>query len=165
MHLQPDYSGIMDLVGHYAEKMALASSAVSQNLWATKISTVFFAGTDAEQQSIKKAYDRMSDGDPMVVVSKNLLTKDGDLKYEIFNRDVKQSYVIDLLLSDLRKIEAEFDTRIASRFTYACTHVHRHRWRRIRSFSLYRRTCPCPSFNLRMALMVASFMMKAAFRR
>lgn len=112
MHLQPDYSGIMDLVGHYAEKMALASSAVSQNLWATKISTVFFAGSDAEQQSIKKAYDRMSDGDPMVVVSKNLLTKDGDLKYEIFNRDVKQSYVIDQLLSDLRKIEAEYDTRI-----------------------------------------------------
>lgn len=112
MQLQPDYCGVLDLCGHYAEKMSLASSAINQNLWHTKISTVFFAGSDAEQQSIKKAYDRMTDGDPMVVVNKNLRDADGNLKYEVFNRDVKQSYVIDQLISDLRKIEAEFDTRI-----------------------------------------------------
>lgn len=112
MQLQPDYCGVLDLCGHYAEKMALASSAINQNLWHTKISTVFFAGSDAEQQSIKKAYDRMTDGEPMVVVNKNLRDADGNLKYEVFNRDVKQSYVIDQLISDLRKIEAEYDTRI-----------------------------------------------------
>lgn len=112
MQLQPDYMGVLDLCAHYANKMALASSAIDQNLWHTKISTVFFAGSDAEQQSIKKAYDRMSDGDPMVVVHKNLRDADGNLKYEVFNRDVKSSYVIDQLIADLRKIEAEFDTRI-----------------------------------------------------
>ena len=112
MQLQPDYMGVLDLCGHYAEKMALASSAINQNLWNTKISVVFFAGNDAEQQSIKKAYDRMSDGDPMVVVNKNLRDENGNLKYEVFNRDVKSSYVISDLISDLRKIEAEFDTRI-----------------------------------------------------
>lgn len=112
MQLQPDYCGVMDLCAHYAQKMALASAAIDQNLWHTKISTVFFAGSDAEQQSIKKAYDRMTDGDPMVVVHKNLRDADGNLKYEVFNRDVKSSYVIDQLISDLRKIEAEFDTRI-----------------------------------------------------
>lgn len=110
--LQPDYMGVLDLCAHYAEKMALASSAINQNLWSTRIATVFFAGSDAEQQSIKKAYDRMTDGDPMVVVHKNLRDADGNLKYETFNRDVKNSYVISDLISDLRKIEAEFDTRI-----------------------------------------------------
>lgn len=112
MQLQPDYMGIMDLVNHYAEKMALASSVINQNLWSAKIATVFFAGSDAEQQSIKKAYDRMSDGDPMVVVHKSLRDADGNLKYEVFNRDVKQSYIISDLISDLRKIESEYDTRI-----------------------------------------------------
>lgn len=112
LQLQPDYMGVLDLCGHYAEKMALASSAINQNLWHTKIATVFFAKSDAEQQTIKKAYDRMSDGSPMVVVNKNLWNSDGDLKYEVFNRDVKSSYVISDLISDLRKIEAEFDTRI-----------------------------------------------------
>ncbi len=112
MQLQPDYMGVLDLCAHYAEKMALASAAINQNLWHTKISIVFFAGSDAEQQSIKKAYDRMTDGDPMVVVHKNLRDADGNLKYEVFNRDVKSSYVISDLIADLRKIEAEFDTRI-----------------------------------------------------
>ena len=112
MQLQPDYMGILDLCGHYAEKMALASSAINQNLWSTRIATVFFAETDAEQQSVKKAYDRMTSGDPMVVVRKNLRDENGNLKYEIFNRDVKNSYVISDLIADLRKIEAEFDTRV-----------------------------------------------------
>lgn len=112
MQLQPDYMGILDLTAHYAEKMALASSAINQNLWHTKIATIFFAKSDAEQQTIKKAYDRMSDGTPMVVVHKNLRDPDGNLNYEVFNRDVKQSYVISDLIADLRKIEAEFDTRI-----------------------------------------------------
>ena len=48
----------------------------------------------------------------MVVVNKNLRDADGNLKYEVFNRDVKQSYVISDLIADLRKIEAEFDTRV-----------------------------------------------------
>lgn len=112
MQLQPDYTGILDLCAHYAEKMALASSAINQNLWHTRIATVFFAGSDAEQQSVKKAYDRMTSGDPMVVVHKNLRDADGNLKYEVFNRDVKSSYVISDLIADLRKIEAEFDTRV-----------------------------------------------------
>ena len=112
MQLQPDYMGILDLCMHYAEKMSLASSAINQNLWSTRIATIFFAGSDAEQQSIKKAYQNMVSGDPMVVVNKNLRDADGNLKYEIFNRDVKQSYVISDLIADMRKIEAEFDTRV-----------------------------------------------------
>ena len=112
MQLQPDYMGVLDLCGHYAEKMALASSAINQNLWHTKIATVFFAKSEADAQTIKKAYDRMSGGDPMVVVHKNLRDGDGNLNYEVFNRDVKQSYVISDLIADLRKIEAEFDTRV-----------------------------------------------------
>lgn len=112
MQLQPDYMGILDLCSHYAEKMALASSAINQNLWSTRLATVFFAENDAEQQAVKKAYDRMTSGDPMVVVRKNLRDENGNLKYEIFNRDVKNSYVISDLIADLRKIEAEFDTRI-----------------------------------------------------
>ena len=112
MQLQPDYMGVLDLCGHYAEKMALASAAINQNLWSTRIATIFFAGSDAEQQSIKKAYQNMMNGDPMVVVNKNLRDADGNLKYEIFNRDVRQSYVISDLIADLRKIEAEFDTRV-----------------------------------------------------
>jgi hypothetical protein len=37
---------------------------------------------------------------------------DGNLNYDVFNRDVKNSYIISDLIADLRKIEAEFDTRV-----------------------------------------------------
>lgn len=111
--LQPDYSSIMDLVDYYAELLSQASASIEQNLWNTKLATVFFAENNAQQQSIKKAYEKMTSGEPMVVVNKELMDKDtGKLRYEVMNRDVKQSYVIDDLLSDLRRIESEFDTRI-----------------------------------------------------
>jgi len=111
--LQPDYSSIMDLVDYYAELLSQASASIEQNLWNTKLATVFFAENNAQQQSIKKAYQKMTSGEPMVVVNKELMDKDtGKLRYEVMNRDVKQSYVIDDLLSDLRRIESEFDTRI-----------------------------------------------------
>lgn len=111
--LQPDYSSIMDLVDYYAELLSQASASIEQNLWNTKLATVFFAENNAQQQSIKKAYEKMTSGEPMVVVNKELMDKDtGKLRYDVMNRDVKQSYVIDDLLSDLRRIESEFDTRI-----------------------------------------------------
>lgn len=110
--LQADYTGIMDLVTHYAAKMALASESIDNNLWNTKLAAIFFADGDAAQQAFKKAYDRISGGDPMVVIRKNLRDENGKLPYEMFNRDVKASYIVDDLLVALRQIEAEYDTRI-----------------------------------------------------
>lgn len=112
MKLQSDYCGVIDLVNHYASKMALASAAIDINLWNTHIASVFFADSEAEQQSFKKLYDKISAGEPAVVVKKNLRDENGKLRYEIFNRDVKASYIVGDLVSDLRKIESEFDTRI-----------------------------------------------------
>jgi hypothetical protein len=112
MKLQSDYAGILDLVNHYAALLAQTCASVSQNLWSTKLSTLFFAESEAQAQSIKKAYDRATDGDPMVVINKSLLDKDGKLRTEVVNRDVKQSYVISDLIMDMRKIEWEFDTRV-----------------------------------------------------
>lgn len=112
MKLQSDYAGILDLVNHYSALLAQACASVSQNLWSTKLTTLYFAESEAQQQSLKKAYDRATDGDPMVVVNKSLLDKDGNLRMEVLNRDVKQSYVISDLIMDMRKIEWEFDTRV-----------------------------------------------------
>ena len=112
MRLQNDWCGVMDLCGHFAEEMALASSSIETNLWNTRIATMFFAENDADAQAFKKLFDKISSGEPGIVVRKNLRDENGKLKYEIFNRDVKASYIVSDLLSDLRKIEAEFDTKV-----------------------------------------------------
>lgn len=112
LKLQPDYSSIMDIVGYYADQMALASEALGINLVNTKTGTVFGAGNKAQAESYKKMYDNLSEGDPAVVIGKDLLNDDGSPNWFPFTQHVKEMYIASDVLSDMRKIEAMFDTEI-----------------------------------------------------
>lgn len=110
--LQPDYSSIMDIVNYYADQMALASEAMGINLVNTKSGVVFGAENKAQAESYKKMFDNLSEGDPATVIGKNLLNDDGTPTWFPFTRNVKESYITSDLLSDMRKIEAMYDTEI-----------------------------------------------------
>lgn len=112
LKLQPDFCGIMDLVSFYAQEMALASEAVDVNLLNSKLSYVFTASNKNAAESLKKLYDRIASGEPAVVVDKALYNDDGTVCWEAFQQNVGQNYIVSDLLSDLRKIEAEFDTKV-----------------------------------------------------
>ena len=113
LKLQPDFSGILDLVGHYAEQMALASQSVSVNLLNSKLSYVFTAKTKALAESLKKMYDQIASGEPAVVIDSRLKNAaDGEETWKAFEQNVGGNYIVTNLLSDLRKIEAMFDTEI-----------------------------------------------------
>lgn len=110
--LQPDYSSIMDLVGYYADQLAIASESLGINLLNVKSGTVFGAESKAKAESYKKMYDTLSDGDPAVVIDKKLLDENGQPSWFPFTQHIKESYVVTDILSDMRKIEAMFDTEI-----------------------------------------------------
>ena len=110
--LQPDYSSIMDIVGYYADQMALASESMGINLLNIKSGTVFGAESKSKAESFKKMYDMLSDGDPAVVIDKQLLDDQGKPIWFPFTQNIKESYVVSDLLSDMRKIEAMFCTDI-----------------------------------------------------
>lgn len=110
--LQPDYGGIMDIVYQYAEQMALASQAVSVNLINSKFAYVFGADNTSAATSLKKMYENIISGQPSVVVDKKLFNADGTPSWQLFMQNLKQQYIATDLLSDMKKIEAEFDTRI-----------------------------------------------------
>nr|DAG36978.1 MAG TPA: upper collar protein [Caudoviricetes sp.] len=112
LKLQPNYSGIMDLVGHYAELMAQASQSVSVNLLNSKLSYVFTAKNKALAESLKKMYDQIASGEPAVVVDAKLKNDNGDDTWKAFEQNVGANYIVTDLLVDLRKIEAMFDTEI-----------------------------------------------------
>lgn len=113
LKLQPDFSGILDLVGHYAEQMALASQSVSVNLLNSKLSYVFTAKTKALAESLKKMYDQIASGEPAVVMDSRLKNAaDGEETWKAFEQNVGGNYIVTNLLADLRKIEAMFDTEI-----------------------------------------------------
>ena len=110
--LQPDYSGIMDLVGYYADQMALCAESLGINILNVKSGTVFGAKDKTQAESYKKMFDTLSDGDPAVVIGKQLLDDQGKPAWFPFTQHIKESYVATDLLSDMRKIEAMFDTEI-----------------------------------------------------
>lgn len=112
IRLTPDYLGVMDLVGFYAEKMALCSQGIDVNITNSKLSYVFSAKDHTQAKTFKKMYDQITDGEPAVVVDKKLFNDDGSPNWQLFTQNLKQTYITDMLISDMRKIEDEFNTRI-----------------------------------------------------
>ena len=110
--LQPDYSSIMDIVGYYADQMALASEALGMNLVNVKTGIIFGANDKAQAESFKKMFDKINGGDPAVVIGKNMLDDKGQPSWYPFVSNLKELYISDQVLSDMRKIEAMFDTEI-----------------------------------------------------
>ena len=110
--LQPDYGGIMDLVKFYGNMLAHAAMSAAVNLNNSKLMLAFFARNKAGAEAFKKAFDQMSNGQPMTVFDKNLLNEDGSRAWESLQQDIKQQYIVSDLLADMRKIEAMFDTDI-----------------------------------------------------
>ena len=110
--LQPDYGGIMDIVGYYADMLALCSESVGMNLMNTHLSYVFTAGNKTAAESFKKMYDKVASGEVCAVIDKNLYKDDGSKAWEAFEQNLKQVYISSDILSDMRKIEAMFDTDI-----------------------------------------------------
>ena len=112
--LMPDYRSIMDLVDHYADKMALASETIEINLANSMVSTVFGAESKAEAQTLKKMFDKIRSGDPAVVVGKKFFKDDGTPTWQPFQANVKNIYIVSDLLSDFRKIKEQFLTDIGT---------------------------------------------------
>ena len=110
--LQPDYSSIMDIVGYYADQLALSAEALGMNMVNVKTGVVFGASGKTQSESYKKMFDKMQNGDPAVFIDKNLLDDAGKPNWYPFVQNMKEQYIADSILSDMRKIEAMFDTDI-----------------------------------------------------
>ena len=110
--LQPDFSGIMDMIGYYADLMAIAAESLGLNILNVQSATIFGAENQTQAAAFKKMFDKVAAGEPAVVVGKKLLDEQGKPSWFPFTQHIKESYVASDLLSDMRKIEAEFDTKI-----------------------------------------------------
>ena len=112
LKLQPDFGGIMDMVSQYAELMAITSEMVSMNVVNSKLSYVFTSGNKAAAESFKKLYDKITGGEPAVVVDKALMLPDGSKAWEAFEQNLRQNFIAGDGLSLLRQIENQFATDI-----------------------------------------------------
>ena len=112
VRLAPDWRGVGDLIGFYAVKMALCSQAIDINLINSKVAFVFGAKSKSQAEAFKKMYQDIASGEPAVVIDKSLFTEEGNAQWELFSQNLKNTYLVSDIVSDMRKIEEEFDTKI-----------------------------------------------------
>lgn len=110
--MQPDYSSILDVVNYYADMLALCSQSVSINLINTHTATIFPASNKTMAESYKKMFDKVASGEPAVVIDKSLFSDTGEPMWTPYSANVKNMYVADSILADMRKIENQFLTEL-----------------------------------------------------
>lgn len=113
IQLTPDYMGIWDIIEHYAVQLSTIQTSVSASLKNSRLSFLLGAKNKAAAETLKAVLEKISSGEPAVIVDKKLIEDingDSPLWVETFN--VKDSYIIDLLLNDMRTILEAFDKEI-----------------------------------------------------
>lgn len=108
--LQPDYSGLMDVVTTYAVRLSLAYEAWQLNTQNSKLAYIIGVDEKAQSATFKKVFDKIQSGEPAVVTGKNLYSKDGNKLWDTFSTDIKQNYIAPELSEDMRRIMSEFDS-------------------------------------------------------
>lgn len=110
--LMPDYGGVMDIVNYYGNQMALCAGAIETNLVNSKLAYVFGAKNKNAAESFKKMFDQINSGNPASFIDKELFNDDGTPAWYFINQNLKETYIASDVISDMRKIEATFCTKI-----------------------------------------------------
>lgn len=112
MKLTPDYTGICDLIGYYADLMAVSAEGMGVNILNSKLAYIFGVKNQAAADSFKKMVDKINAGDPSVFVDKNLLDADGNPTWVEYAQDLRNNFIAPDLLQTMNQIERMFESEI-----------------------------------------------------
>lgn len=112
LKVNPNYTGVMDIIDYYAVKLAMLSADIESNLFNSKLSYLFTVADQNAAATVKKLYDQIAQGTPAVVVDKKILTEEGKASWQVFQQNLKQNYIVNDLLEDMRKVENDFCTKV-----------------------------------------------------
>ncbi len=110
--LQPNYSGVMDIVCYYADMLSLCAENVGLNIVNSKLAYVFTAQNKSSAESFKKMFDKISSGEPIVVQDRKLLDENGKKTWDAFANNLSNNYIADRILNDMTTWENKFCTEI-----------------------------------------------------
>lgn len=112
--LNADYGGMWDLITYYADLMALTVETAGINLLNSHLAYVFFAENKSQSDSFKEMYDRISSGEPAVVIDKKLkpAANLNNNPWLPFTNNLNQNFIADKIFESLHQIENEFLTKI-----------------------------------------------------
>ena len=131
--LEPDCFvkfGALDIIDFYAKKLAEASKGIQVGLINSKIPMVISdgCGNTAQAETLKKVYDKVQAGEPLVVW-KDVTQQFDEIiprkdPFEFWNQDYKQTYIVTDLLQDMQTIMDQFYMEIGLPVTIADRKAH-----------------------------------------
>lgn len=114
LQLTPDYMGVWDIIDRYAGQMSQMDNSLDMSMINNKIAWMFGAKTKGAASAIRKAFDQINRGEPLVVYDQRIVD-DASSKAEPFQHvdfDVKGNYITTDLLQDMCTIIRNFDAEI-----------------------------------------------------
>lgn len=114
LKLTPDFMGIWDIIGRYAEKLSGLDRDVDMAIFNMKTAHLLTARDKTSRDAIVKALDLISEGQPLTVIDKNILNnqKDEAYPFEFIDMKVKENYILGDLLRDTMTVLNEFDAEV-----------------------------------------------------
>lgn len=103
--INPNYTGMWDIISYYAAQLAEIQLSANVNLRNVKLAYVYFAEDNKEAENFKKMTDKVDSGEAMVFAKKG----SSQNKAELFFNNVENTYIVDKLLVDMRKVISNFD--------------------------------------------------------
>lgn len=110
--LTDDYMGIGDMISYYADLMALCGEAAGMNVVNSKLAFMIGAKNKAMAESMKKMYDQVQAGNPLVVYDAKYSPEDNKDMIEFYSQNLKENFIAPDILLTLKKIENEFASKI-----------------------------------------------------
>lgn len=98
-----------DIIRIYAEKLASCDAGIDVNIMNSKLAYLAEAESKAQAETLKKLFDNITDGDPLVVYRKDSLSAN---PMNIFFNNLKQNFIAIDLQDAKRSIINEFLTAI-----------------------------------------------------
>ena len=110
--LTPDYMGVGDLISYYADMMALTAEAAGMNVVNSKLAFIIAARNKAMAESMKKMYEQIQSGNPLVVFDSKYAPEDDKTLIEFYTQNLRENFIAPDALLTMKKLENEFATKI-----------------------------------------------------
>ena len=108
IRLQPNYSGVSDIVNYYADNMAMTAETCEMNIMNSKLSFLFAVRGKSQAESMKKILDQVMRGELGAFYDEKLKMGNDNIPLDFFNNDLKKNFIAPELQDTLRRWEEMF---------------------------------------------------------
>lgn len=112
LRLQYDYLGVGDIIYMYAHQLAQTMASIDVNLMNTRVAGIGYAENKQQADTMKSAYDKITRGEPLVVMRPSNSVQRDSGKAPWFFNNVKETYICDKIEELKRNIKEDFLSEI-----------------------------------------------------